>query len=179
MQFQPQRCFLIWKEQKSESTRFMKSSPGACQGDELVAASRAERGLYGAEQSSAVSRNSRRLYQQTAEAGLTQPEPVSWACCWWGTGFSSCCSLKLNRRTAEKMPWKYNPPHSRKINKQGHPNFQLEPQPHAGNGMRSIQGALGRGGAMGTGGEAVTAPFTLAGRHCQASREAAPELPIF
>lgn len=117
-----------------------------------------------------VSRNSGRLDRQRAEAGLMQPEPVSLACCWRGTGFSSCCSLKLNRRTAEKMPWKYNPPHSRKINKQGHPNFQLEPQPHAGNGMRSVQGALGHGGAMGTGGEAVTAPFTLAGRKSQASK---------
>lgn len=41
-------------------------------------------------------------------------------------GFSSHChSLKLKLCTAEKMPWKYNPLHSRKINKQGHPNFQL------------------------------------------------------
>lgn len=179
-------CFLILKEQKSESTRFMKSCYVVATPSwlALVRAMCWSRRLYRAELSSAVSGNSRRLRRQTAEAGLRQPEPVSLACCWEGgggvgTGFSSCCSLKLNRRTAEKMPWKYNPPHSRKINKQGHPNFQLEPQPHAGNGMRSVQGALGRGGAMGTGGEAVTAPFTLAGRHyCQASRKAAPELPI-
>lgn len=59
-------------------------------------------------------------------------------------GFSSHChSLKLKLCTAEKMPWKYNPLHSRKINKQGHPNFQLVLVQNAGNGKRSVQGALG------------------------------------
>lgn len=62
-----------------------------------------------------------------------------------GTGFSSyCCSLKWKRCTAEKIPWKYNPLHSRKINKQGHPNFQLVLRQNAGNGKRSVQGTLGR-----------------------------------
>ena len=62
-----------------------------------------------------------------------------------GTDFSSHCpSLKLKCCTAEKMPWKYNPLHSRKINKQGHPNFQLVLVQSAGNGKRSVPGAPGR-----------------------------------
>lgn len=66
-------------------------------------------------------------------------------CVLMGTGFSSHCpSLKLKRCTAEKMPWKYNPLHSRKMNKQGHPNFQLVLVLNAGNGKRSVQGALGQ-----------------------------------
>ena len=55
------------------------------------------------------------------------------------TGFSSHCpSLKWKHWTAEKMPWKYNLLHSRKINKQGHPNFQLELVQNAGSGRRSV-----------------------------------------
>lgn len=66
-------------------------------------------------------------------------------CVLMGTGFSSHCpSLKWKCCTTEKMPWKYNPLHSRKINKQGHPNFQLVLMLNAGNGKRSVQGALGR-----------------------------------
>lgn len=56
-----------------------------------------------------------------------------------GTAFSSHCpSLKWKHWTAEKMPWKYNLLHSRKINKQGHPNFQLELVQNAGSGRRSV-----------------------------------------
>lgn len=58
--------------------------------------------------------------------------------------------LKLKRCTAEKVPWKYNPLHSRKINKQGHPNFQLVLVQYAGNGWRTVKGSLRLGRGYGT-----------------------------
>lgn len=51
--------------------------------------------------------------------------------------------LKSKRCTAEKGPREHKPLHSRKINKRGHPNFQLVLVLTAGNGRRCVQGALG------------------------------------
>lgn len=53
---------------------------------------------------------------------------------WERTSPRAAAILKLKRCTAEKVPWKYNLLHSMKINKQGHPNFQLVLGQNAGNG---------------------------------------------